>query len=121
MVRKVGHALHDILEAIDPVEEITRGKTLAEFEQSWQLRWLVQRAIEIISEASRAIPAELANSYPEIPWQRVRGLATSFATNIGGSPTHSSGTSLLMSCRDSRSQLLQSMLYSKSSGEKPSI
>ena len=34
MVRKVGHALHDILEAIDRVEEITRGKTLAEFEQS---------------------------------------------------------------------------------------
>ena len=48
MVRKVGHALHDILEAIDPVEEITRGKTLAEFEQSWQLRWLVQRAIRIL-------------------------------------------------------------------------
>jgi uncharacterized protein with HEPN domain len=74
MVRKVGHALHDILEAIDRVEEITRGKTLAEFEQSWQPRWLVQRAIEIISEASRAIPAELANSRPEIPWPRVRGI-----------------------------------------------
>jgi uncharacterized protein with HEPN domain len=53
---------------------VLRGKTLAEFEQSWQLRWLVQRAIEIISEASRAIPAELANSRPEIPWPRVRGI-----------------------------------------------
>jgi uncharacterized protein with HEPN domain len=45
MARKVAHAVHDILEAIERVEEITRGKSLAEFEASWQLRWLVQRAI----------------------------------------------------------------------------
>jgi uncharacterized protein with HEPN domain len=38
------------------------------------LRWLVQRAIEIISEASRAIPDELAHTRPEIPWRRVRGI-----------------------------------------------
>jgi uncharacterized protein with HEPN domain len=74
MARQVRHALHDILEAIDRVDQITRGKTLAEFEQSWQLRWLVQRALEIISEASRAIPTELTDTRPEIPWPRVRGI-----------------------------------------------
>jgi len=74
MPRKVGHALHDVLEAIARVEEITAGKTLSEFEESWQLRWLVQRAIEIISEASRAVPEELASLRPEIPWPRVRGI-----------------------------------------------
>ncbi len=74
MTRKVGHALHDILEAIERVQGIARGKTLADFEQSWELRWLVQRAIEIISEASRAIPDELKNTRPEIPWSRVRGI-----------------------------------------------
>jgi uncharacterized protein with HEPN domain len=74
MTRKVGHALHDILEAIERVQGITHGKTLADFEQSWELRWLVQRAIEIISEASRAIPDELKNARPEIPWLRVRGI-----------------------------------------------
>jgi uncharacterized protein with HEPN domain len=74
MPRKVGHAIHDILEAIARVEEITRGKTFPEFEESWQLRWLVQRAIEIISEASRAIPDNLARRRPEIPWARVRGI-----------------------------------------------
>jgi uncharacterized protein with HEPN domain len=74
MARKVRHALHDILEAIDRIDQITGGKTLAEFEQSWQLRWLVQRAIEIISEASRAIPTELTDTHPEIPWPRVRGI-----------------------------------------------
>jgi uncharacterized protein with HEPN domain len=74
MARKVGHAIHDILEAIERIEEVTRGRSLADFEASWQLRWLVQRAIEIISEASRAIPDELAHTRPEIPWRRVRGI-----------------------------------------------
>jgi uncharacterized protein with HEPN domain len=48
MARKVAHAIHDMLEAIERVEEITRGKSLNDFEESWQMRWLVQRAIEII-------------------------------------------------------------------------
>jgi uncharacterized protein with HEPN domain len=76
MPRKVGHAIHDILEAIDRVEQITRGKTLSDFEVSWQLRGLVQRAIEIISEASRAIPDELTSMRPEIPWPKVRGIGS---------------------------------------------
>jgi uncharacterized protein with HEPN domain len=62
------------LEAIARVEEITRGKNFAEFKASWQLRWLVQRAIEIISEASRALPDDLTSTRPEIPWSRVRGI-----------------------------------------------
>jgi uncharacterized protein with HEPN domain len=74
MVRKVGHAIHDILKAIERVETITRNKTLADFERSWELRWLVQRAIEIISEASRAIPDEMKSMRPEIPWSSVRGI-----------------------------------------------
>ena len=74
MARKVAHVIHDILEAIERVEEITDGKTFDEFEGSWRLRWLVQRAIEIISEASRAIPDDLADTRPEIPWRKVRGI-----------------------------------------------
>lgn len=74
MTRKVDHALHDILEAIGRVEQVTRGKTFAEFDRSWELCWLVQRAIEIISEASRAIPDELKRLRPEIPWLQIRDI-----------------------------------------------
>ncbi len=74
MARKIGHALHDILEAIERVQRITHGKTLTDFQQSWELRWLVQRAIEIVSEASRAISDEMKNRRPEIPWSQVRGI-----------------------------------------------
>lgn len=74
MPRKVRHALEDILVAIDRIEQVTRGRTLIEFERDWQMSWLVQRAIEVISEASRAIPDELKNTRPEIPWFQVRGI-----------------------------------------------
>jgi uncharacterized protein with HEPN domain len=74
MPRQVGHVIHDILEAIDRVEQITRDITYEQFEGSWQLQWLVQRAIEIISEASRAIPNDLKDRRPEIPWPSVRGI-----------------------------------------------
>jgi hypothetical protein len=70
MARRVRHALHDILEVIERVETITHDKTLAQFEGSWELRWLVQRAIEIISEASRAVPAELTSTRRSFRGQR---------------------------------------------------
>jgi uncharacterized protein with HEPN domain len=74
MARKLDHIFHDILETIARVEEITRGKSLHDFEASWQLRWTVQRGIEIISEASRSIPDAVANTRPEIPWRKVRDI-----------------------------------------------
>jgi len=74
MPRRVDHALHDILEVIERIQEVTRGKTLEQFAASWQLRWLVQRAIEVISEASRALPAELTDTELDIPWASVRGI-----------------------------------------------
>ena len=69
--RKIGHVLHDILEAIDRIDQVTRGRTLAEFEANWEMSWLVQRGIEIISEASRAIPDHVKNVRSEIPWRKV--------------------------------------------------
>lgn len=84
MARKVRHALHDILEAIERVEQITAGRALIDFEQSWQMRWLVQRAIEIVSEASRAIPDELKTIRPEIPWQQVRDIGNVIRHGYGG-------------------------------------
>ncbi|HYS50014.1 MAG TPA: HepT-like ribonuclease domain-containing protein [Xanthobacteraceae bacterium] len=74
MPRKLAHVTADILETIARVEEITRGRSFQEFATSWQLRWMVQRALEIISEASRAIPDEVANTRPEIPWRKVRDI-----------------------------------------------
>lgn len=72
MPRDITHVLDDVIETIARIEEVTSGKTLADFRASWQLRFIVQRGIEIISEASRAIPDELASRHQEIPWTSVR-------------------------------------------------
>ena len=50
------------------------GVTLRSFEPDRRKRWLVERGIEIISEASRRLPDELKARHPEIPWSKVAGI-----------------------------------------------
>jgi uncharacterized protein with HEPN domain len=74
MERDLAPVLHDILQAIERVEIVTAGKTLEEFTADWQLSYIVQRAIEIISEAARRIPLHLKSERPEIPWRQGMGI-----------------------------------------------
>jgi uncharacterized protein with HEPN domain len=74
MVRKVGHLLHDILENIERVQQRTSGRNFEEFQHDWTFRFAIQRAIEIISEASRRLPDDLKASRPEIHWRSIAGI-----------------------------------------------
>ncbi len=74
MERKVGHTIHDILETIERVQLKTASKSFAEFETDWELRFIIQRAIEIISEATRRLPDELKATRPEIEWRSIAGI-----------------------------------------------
>ncbi len=71
MARKVRHATHDILETIERLQTVISGKTFDDFQADWALRFIVQRGIEIISEASRRIPPELLETRPEIRWRSI--------------------------------------------------
>ena len=51
MERLLRPALRAILEAIDGIENSTRGKTLEDLGADWLLRHGIQRGIEIVSEA----------------------------------------------------------------------
>jgi uncharacterized protein with HEPN domain len=66
--------LTDIVEAIELICSEMAGVSLATFEQDRRKRWLVERGIEIISEASRRLGAELKARHPEIPWPKVAGI-----------------------------------------------
>ncbi len=66
--------LSDIVEAIELIDAEMKGVTLAAFEADKRKRWLVERGIEIISEASRHLHAEFKKRHPEIPWQKVAGI-----------------------------------------------
>lgn len=74
MDRLVRPALRAILEAIEGIENATRGKTLDDFGADWLLRHGVQRGIEIVSEAARRIPPELQAQQPQIPWPQITGI-----------------------------------------------
>jgi len=74
MRRIAGPAICDILETIERVEAKEAGKSFAEFEADWEFRFIIQRAIEIISEATRRIPDELKATRPEIRWSSIAGI-----------------------------------------------
>ena len=66
--------LTDIIEAIELIRSEMAGVTLQAFEPDKRKRWLVERGIEIISEASRHLSDELKARHPEIPWPKVAGI-----------------------------------------------
>jgi uncharacterized protein with HEPN domain len=74
MVRKSIPAIHDILATIARVEAKAAGKTLMDLESDWELRFITERAIEIISEASRRLPSELKALRPDIRWRSIAGI-----------------------------------------------
>jgi uncharacterized protein with HEPN domain len=70
--------LTDIRDAIRRIRRYTKGKSLAGFERNELTRDAVERCIEIISEASRRLPAAMKAKHPEIPWERVAAIGNVF-------------------------------------------
>jgi uncharacterized protein with HEPN domain len=66
--------LTDILEAIEHIRGEMAGVMIDAFEADWRKRWLVERGVEIISEASRRLTDELKARHEEIPWAKVAGI-----------------------------------------------
>jgi uncharacterized protein with HEPN domain len=44
------------------------------FVTHWQSQWLLERGIEIVSEASRHLADEIKSRHPDIPWRKVAGI-----------------------------------------------
>lgn len=66
--------LTDIVEAIELIRGEMSGVTLEAFEPDIPKRWLIERGVEIISEASRRLNDGLKARHPEIPWPKVAGI-----------------------------------------------
>jgi uncharacterized protein with HEPN domain len=73
--------LTDILDAIAHIRGEMAGVSIEAFEADWRKRWLVERGVEIISEASRRLTDDLKSRHPEIPGRRWRGSEISRVTN----------------------------------------
>jgi uncharacterized protein with HEPN domain len=63
-----------ILAAIDTIQTLIAKKALQDFTNDIPLRLAVERAFEIISEASRRIPENIKARQMTIEWQRMADL-----------------------------------------------
>jgi uncharacterized protein with HEPN domain len=72
--RTVEARLDDMVEEIAGIRALLQGVSFETYRATWSLRRATERGLEIISEASRAIPAELQALQPDIPWRQIAGL-----------------------------------------------
>lgn len=63
-----------IRDEIDGVSAAVAGVNLETYSRSYALRRVSERALQIISEAAKALPAELTSRYPSAPWGAIVGI-----------------------------------------------
>lgn len=64
----------ELRDAINGIMAATSGKTFEDCDRDWLLQRGIERALEIISEASRHLPDEALAIAPEIPWKQIRAI-----------------------------------------------
>lgn len=74
MEKDSGIHLHHILEAIANIETDTAGYDFERFRLDRRARQLVERNLEILSEASRRLPNNLKEQEAHIPWRAIAGI-----------------------------------------------
>lgn len=66
--------LKDILQAMEKIEEFVGDMDFEEFKEDDKTSSAVIRKFEIIGEAAKHIPAEMAQQYLQVPWKEMAGM-----------------------------------------------
>ena len=74
MKRPVAIRLNDMLAMIDAVAEMVEGVEFAGFRADLKLRLAIERAIEVVSEASRHIPSSEKDRFSHLPWTEIAAI-----------------------------------------------
>lgn len=82
-----------IRDEIDGVSLIVRGLSFAQYQDSYMHRRAVERAVQIVSEAARALPSEFLAKYPNARGPPLSGSAISCGMNTSEWTTSSFGKS----------------------------
>jgi|SRR4051812_28959847 uncharacterized protein with HEPN domain len=74
MPREIRHVLDDMHDAIHGIEMAVANRSFNDYQTDWLLRHVLERAIEIISEAPRALPGDIKALRPEVPWPQIKAI-----------------------------------------------
>ena len=66
--------LRDILDALDKAQHFVTGLDYPGFQADEKTAFAVVRALEIIGEAAKMVPAPLRKRFPQIPWKSLAGM-----------------------------------------------
>jgi uncharacterized protein with HEPN domain len=66
--------LEDMLLSMERIEEYTDNLDFRKFKMNYLIVDAVVRNFEIIGEASKKVPTQIQEKYPEIPWRKMYGL-----------------------------------------------
>jgi uncharacterized protein with HEPN domain len=66
--------LRHMLENIDAIIDATRDRSPAEIAGDYLIQRALERAIEIISEAAKALPPDFRDREPDVPWSDIIGI-----------------------------------------------
>lgn len=74
MSRDPSIVINEMIETILYLDRTLSDHDLASFSRNLTLKLATQRALEMISEASRHLPAHLTASEPRIDWRKIHGM-----------------------------------------------
>lgn len=66
--------LQDILDSINDIDVFIKGMNYRQFKNDRKTVNAVVRSIEVIGEASKKIPKNIRDKYPELPWKKMAGM-----------------------------------------------
>ena len=98
MARSQTQYLADIDKAMTDAQRFAEGHTLEEFRKDRQLRYSIERTLEIIGEATSNLSDEVKARDETLPWREMRGCATSSLTPTTGLTPHAYGESSPRTC-----------------------
>ncbi|MFH0981417.1 MAG: DUF86 domain-containing protein [Planctomycetota bacterium] len=66
--------LRHVIDAIQAIENYTRGMDYAQFGRDSRTVDAVVWKLTVIGEAARHVPQEVESAYPAVPWAKMRGM-----------------------------------------------